>query len=293
MKACVRRAARRHRVFADGAIRALCWCAGWAIALQAALVMPPVLAIAWLLAGCAAFLLYPRLGRPPWRRRRAALLGLRPPGRALPWVAAAAPPFLAGVVLLVLFLMRLTSDEGPVSFTYPYASRPLGWVVIPLVIGVQAPLVEELAIRGFLQGRATRLFGRLGGGAIGAGVFAAIHLSRAWLFHYFSVGAILGCARASTRSIWSAVALHAAMNLFLWSFRLAPDTVNAWAAASGRVPTAALAVGAGVCYGSSALLLRAGGRARWRSGVRVRHACGDRRVNAIPAAAGGPSAHQA
>src|SRR5512135_3782269 len=109
VNAGVRRRARRLRVFADGAVRALCWCAGWAIALQAALLMRPVLAVGWLLAGCTAFLVYPRLGRRRWRRRRAALLGLRPPGRALPWVAAAAPPFLAGVILLVLFLMRLTS----------------------------------------------------------------------------------------------------------------------------------------------------------------------------------------
>ena len=196
------------------AARAWCWWLAWALALQLAVIMPPLLALAWIGCGCVLFLLYPRLGGKHWRGRRAATLRMRGWTRPWPWLPAALvllPVFAA--VLTVAYHRLCPGDYAP-TVAYAHAGEPLGWLVIPMIGCLQAPLVEELAFRGQLQGRLARRHGELVGATAGAAAFAFCHLSLGWLLYFFAIGLLLGYAVTIARSIWTAVALHSAVNFF-------------------------------------------------------------------------------
>ncbi len=197
------------------AARAWCWWLAWALVLQAAILLPPIAALAWTGGGCAAFLLYPRLGRKRWRRRRSATLRLRGWAHPWPWLPAASlllPIFAA--VFTVAYHRLCPGDYAP-SISYAHARDPLGWLIIPLIGCVQAPLVEELAFRGHLQGRLARWYGEPIAATAGAAAFAFCHLSPGWLLYYFTIGLLLAYAVTIARSVWTAVALHSATNFFI------------------------------------------------------------------------------
>ena len=85
-----------------------------------------------------------------------------------------------------------------------------------------APLIEELFFRGFLFPALDRKIGLIGGIAVTAALFAAIHqgqLAHAWapLSILFVVGACLTLVRAITKSVAVTVLMHVAYNLTLFT----------------------------------------------------------------------------
>lgn len=203
----------------------------WGILASCGLALPPLPAICWVAATVTAFLLYPRLQPTRSRVRRAATVGLRGFAPAVRWFAVAVPFFLLSVLLLALIQERITTEPGPVRLSYRFAQRQLGWAVLPLLVIAAAPLFEEVFLRGFVQARIARRVGPLVGVFGAAAVFAVAHLSRAWLLYYLAVGLAFGYARFATRSIWAAVALHAAMNglaVGLAALAIAPGLFGQW-----------------------------------------------------------------
>ncbi|MDO8361820.1 MAG: CPBP family intramembrane metalloprotease [Actinomycetota bacterium] len=87
-----------------------------------------------------------------------------------------------------------------------------GVVVLILVVVVGAPLVEELAYRGLLQGAFTRRLNDLLGVLIVAVWFAAIHFEPRELPGLFVVGIVLGLCAQRTGRLGMGVVAHMAFN---------------------------------------------------------------------------------
>lgn len=151
-------------------------------------------------------------GRRPVRRW--ARLRLRPlTRRALYWTLGAVPALLLFTSLLGEVYVRLV-PVPPEAFD-PFErtmGTPAGRLSISLLAVAIAPVLEEFFFRGLIQHRLERRWGAAVGIGATATLFAVIHFLP-WLFplHFF-LGLAFGYAVYATRSIWSAVVLHAANN---------------------------------------------------------------------------------
>ncbi len=234
------------------------WLTFWLLPGGAALTLRPVPAIALSTMLLVALLLYPGLQSRTRRRRRAATLGLRGLGPAATWLAILLPSLLLTVSLFTALMAHLTGDPAPRYLRYTLGGPPLGGLVVPFLgIGI-VPLAEEMAFRGFLQGRMTRRFGPVIAVAVTAALFAAYHGSRAWLPYYFGIGALLGYSRVTFRSLLAPIVLHSAVNA---TALLTPNALagRAEALLAAPSPIVLLATIASACATLTAI--RAGGRA--------------------------------
>jgi membrane protease YdiL (CAAX protease family) len=91
--------------------------------------------------------------------------------------------------------------------------RPGGIIPALFIVGLVAPLMEELMTRGYLQVPIERRVGALAAIAISGGVFAIAHLEPERNFPLFCTGAVAAYAVITTRSLWSGIAIHMANNL--------------------------------------------------------------------------------
>ncbi len=263
--------AQRHRSgafsFAVGAIvTGVLLSLGWGLLASVSLQLRPLLAIAWIAATLTAFLLSFRWGSSGAQRRRAVILGLRGLAPAVPWFILAVLFFLSTVLSLDVAERQLSGESGPVTLSYSFAELPVGWLILPLLVVATSPLIEEVFIRGFVQGHLARRLGAPVGVCAAAAVFALLHGSRAWLPYYFVLGLAFGYARVATRSLWAAVTMHAATNAMLYglaALAVTPESFGWW---SGPVLWSAL-------IGSASLTLIA----IHRSGVSVRATRGQRK----------------
>jgi membrane protease YdiL (CAAX protease family) len=132
---------------------------------------------------------------------------------------------LGGVLLaglsqaLGVLLHKWTPTSMPID---EFLKDPNAAYVLCLFGILIAPLIEELFFRGFLFPALDRKIGLVGGVAITAAVFAAIHqgqLAHAWapLSILFIVGACLTLVRAITKSVAVTVLMHVAYNLTLFT----------------------------------------------------------------------------
>ncbi|MEX2570134.1 MAG: CPBP family intramembrane glutamic endopeptidase [Gemmatimonadota bacterium] len=158
------------------------------------------------------YLLRPRAGSSP--ARRWATLRLRPlRGDALRWTLLAVPVLLLLSWTLGDVYTRLVAvpPESLNPFE-PIMRSPLGRLTLSIFAIAVAPVIEEFLFRGLIQRELERRRGITRGIAIAAALFAMVHLLP-WVFplHFF-LGVAFGFAVYATRSIWSAVILHAANN---------------------------------------------------------------------------------
>jgi hypothetical protein len=233
-------AVRKLASTGDLIVRVLAWYFGWSLLLEGPLQLEPPVALPFLATAVTAFLLYPRLGRSRWRRRRAAGLRLRPLGR-MAWRVALATPLLVGIGLLDTFLMtRYCGEAGPVHVEYRFSGLPFGALVLPAILIVTGPLLEEFAFRGMLQGRLERRAGLPVAVVASAAIFAALHGSRAWLPFYFVSGLLLSYTLLAARSLWAPIALHMAQNGLFNSARYFPRQYDRFDALVSQLPTALL-----------------------------------------------------
>lgn len=87
-----------------------------------------------------------------------------------------------------------------------------GIVLLILVVVVGAPLVEELAYRGLIQGALTRRFGGALGLGLAAAWFALIHFQPVEYPGLFAAGLVFGACLLSTGRLGTSIAAHLAFN---------------------------------------------------------------------------------
>jgi membrane protease YdiL (CAAX protease family) len=91
---------------------------------------------------------------------------------------------------------------------------PLGLVALILVVGLAAPLGEEIFFRGFAHRALRQRLGLAAGSIASAGLFAVIHVSPVGLVPIFLIGLLLAYLYERTGSLAAPVALHAVNNSF-------------------------------------------------------------------------------
>lgn len=125
---------------------------------------------------------------------------------------------IAGVLLLGMAgaaeaWLRLASQMFDiVEFLPPF--RTHGWPLWSafLLMVVLPPILEELAFRGFLLARLTRLIGARDAVLLQAAVFAIVHMSPVILPSHFAMGLALGIATRRTGSLVPGMLMHALWN---------------------------------------------------------------------------------
>lgn len=177
------------------------------------LLLPPLASMPLALALTAAFL-WGYLLRGPRPRRHWAALRLRPPRRrALPWVAAAIPVFLAFVAALGELYVRIVPvPPENLDIFRDLMNEPAGRLAVTLRAVVFASVLEEMVFRGLIQRRLERRWGLAAALATTSLLFALVHLLPRLLPMHFFLGLAFGYAVFVTRSIWTGVILHAANN---------------------------------------------------------------------------------
>ena len=93
-----------------------------------------------------------------------------------------------------------------------YAEQEGGWIAVSILIVLFGPIVEEFALRGWIQGSLERHFSPAVAIFVAAFLFALLHGSAEALLLFFSIGALFGWAVWQSGSIWAAVLLHASYN---------------------------------------------------------------------------------
>lgn len=165
------------------------------------------------------FIGLPAVGLAVVRHGRAApaLLGLHLSGGRWLWLAPIA-------VLIVSFIV----DEGVLRLVREFAgseilptvnaviadiaTTPGRALLAILVMGVLAPLVEELVFRGLLYGYVEGRFGGMAALIVSSLAFAAAHIEPIHVALVLPIGLLLGWIRMRIGSLWPAIAAHVANN---------------------------------------------------------------------------------
>ncbi|MBX3499204.1 MAG: CPBP family intramembrane metalloprotease [Alphaproteobacteria bacterium] len=161
----------------------------------------------------------PAVGLAVVRHGRAApvLLGLHHPGGRWLWLAPIAVLVLSFVVdegILRLVREFAGSEILPTvnAVIAEIATTPGRALLAILVIGVLAPLVEELVFRGLLYGYVEGRFGGEAALIVSSLAFAAAHIEPIHVALVLPIGVLLGWTRMRTGSLWPAIAAHVANN---------------------------------------------------------------------------------
>lgn len=251
----------------------------WSVGVAGAAVFIPLpwgpilaaLLVAWLLWG---YLLRPGAEGPAARWE---LLRLRPlEGLALRETLRLVLPFLLFTWAVGDLYVRLV--PVPAEAMNPFGAEmetTRGRLAISvLAVGI-APLVEELFFRGLIQHRLERRLGARAGVGVAAGLFALVHFNPWIVPPLVPMAVVMGFAVYATRSIWSAVILHASNNAVAMIATLAraereiPATPTLWESGptlAWWTSLAALAAAVALLAWSAQRLWDAG------RGARLRHA---------------------
>lgn len=250
----------------------------WSLAYAALFLMPPILGGIWVLALAALFVKVvilrpiaddPRrvvflrpIGDDP-RRATLELRLRRPPMRWVLLAAASLPVFDLGFYAVYGIIFPAPSVD-PFREMFEYFHRPLGWFPILAAVCIAAPLVEEVAFRGWIQ---TRLEGRFGPEpaiVIAAALFSVAHGVPEYLVYYLVLGTILGLSVWASGSIWTGVILHGVLNLASVATESLPEPQGSW---TGDPQAVALVTGA-LILGAAGLAWAMAGMRREKGEVR-------------------------
>lgn len=147
---------------------------------------------------------------------RKAVLALKPPPRGIVDVA-----FGLLIVITVLsavnVLAVLLFGHDPLADLRQFASvfKGQNWLLALLVVGVGAPLSEELLFRGFLQSSLTRSpLGFTGGALITTLIWSALHAgySIVGMVEVALIGGVLSYLLWRTGSLWVCILCHGIYN---------------------------------------------------------------------------------
>ena len=182
--------------------------------------IPPLAMFALELAVVAAFVwryLAPKPHRGRRELARRAVLRLRAVPRSAwgivgAWIGATI--VLDNLVSVVWFHLVPRAADYPNPFE-ELERLPLGWLPLYATMLVAAPLVEEVAFRGWVQRPLERRAGAAWAIGISALLFALAHGYPLLVPYYVAAGVALGASVYLTRSLWVGIVAHAAHNL--WS----------------------------------------------------------------------------
>ena len=104
--------------------------------------------------------------------------------------------------------------------------QPGGWVPFLIIAVVLAPVVEEAALRGFLQGYMQTKYGARAATVVAAVAFSVLHLDPVAMPLFLLDGLLFGLVAWRTGSFWIPAAMHAAGNLaiLLLGLRFGPSS---------------------------------------------------------------------
>ena len=210
------------------------------------------LVVAWSLAAIPVVLLTPWVGALfvaglsvlpvvvhvviPWRKGRTdqlAALRVRPLPGGWNWVPAAlflTPVWAMSLAIAYNQILPLP-EPAPDIFT-TYAEREGAWIAVAILTTVFAPIVEEFALRGWIQGSLERRFSPVVAIVAAALLFALLHGSAEGLPLFFTIGALFGWAVWQSGSIWAGIILHSSYNATLlmadamWEAGVAPASLD-------------------------------------------------------------------
>jgi membrane protease YdiL (CAAX protease family) len=149
------------------------------------------------------------LRRQPAEAARLRLDRLPPHGWQLPTLAFALIAF-TWVFTALLYRFNDPMKDSDIGKMF---DKPGGIIPALFIVGLVAPLMEELMTRGYLQEPIERRVGSVAAIAISGAVFAIAHLEPERNFPLFCTGAVAAYAVITTRSLGSGVAIHMANNL--------------------------------------------------------------------------------
>lgn len=153
------------------------------------------------------------------RERLIPLLRLRAvTAKHLAWALGATVFIIAFITLYLRAVRSLKIDE--VAYLKPY--RDAGWPLYTafLLIAVAAPVIEEIAFRGYIYARVSRVASERDAMFIQAGLFAVAHLLPMIFISHFVIGLALGALRRSTGSLVPGMLVHAAWNTVVLGLEL-------------------------------------------------------------------------
>jgi membrane protease YdiL (CAAX protease family) len=214
----------------------------WAFIASLALRLPPRWGLPYLVATTGVFVWTCFGVREPTaaRRRRLAVLRLRPLGRALPWAILAALATVVAHAALLVVQRSLGWLPPPAAGRLDAVARqPLGFAVALLGATVWAPLMEELGFRGALQRPLEWRWGAGAAIAVSAIAFAVLHLDPWGLPGRLLTGFVSGYAAWRMRSVWAAVLVHAVGNGAVMAW-YAVDRDGQWLVTAASAPHAGL-----------------------------------------------------
>jgi uncharacterized protein len=110
----------------------------------------------------------------------------------------------------------MTSTGDIEKLTASMRGNPFAYFIVPLAVGLSAPLAEEFLFRGPLFVRLRQTFlGAIGTLVITSAVWAVIHVTQPWIniLLIFFMGLVLGSLLLRFGSIWVPVACHCVWNL--------------------------------------------------------------------------------
>lgn len=123
------------------------------------------------------------------------------------------------VVPLIYLPMRLLVDistediERPAREITDRAAGPVGVILLVLIVGIGAPIVEEIFYRGLLQRSLIRRVGPGWGIAITSVVFGAVHFEPLQFVALAVAGAVFGTLAYRTGRLGASIAAHMVFNL--------------------------------------------------------------------------------
>lgn len=180
-----------------------------------------VLIAANLLSSVAAILVYIKAKWAPISR---TYLQTKPWG-VLFWAAMLS----VGIILPAQFVyekLQITMSDNLTQLFEGIMKQPLGY----LIVGIFAPIAEELIFRGAILRVLLDTFGRKGRWAaiaLTALIFALIHGNIAQGVHAFIIGLALGWLYARTRSVLPGIVLHWVNNTIAYlMFNLMPNLAD-------------------------------------------------------------------
>jgi len=188
----------------------------WSLALFAVL-LPALLAPAVWLVGSHGML--PMLAAFFGAALLALAIALFPLGlgavRALGFRAVGWRPIVLGTVVALVISIAVTQlgiEPQGIKQAMEIAREPPMFAASLLLMGVLAPLVEEMVFRGLLYGWLAGLWGTTAAWLISSLCFAAAHVELAHVLLVFPLGLWLGWLRKRTDSLWPSLVAHMVNN---------------------------------------------------------------------------------
>jgi membrane protease YdiL (CAAX protease family) len=124
------------------------------------------------------------------------------------------------VIVWVVYLpLQLLTDISTSDISEPAqemtdrAGDPLGVALLVLIVGIGAPIVEEIFFRGFLQRALVRRIGEPLGVGVAALAFALTHFQWLQLPALFLFGVVLGIVTLRHRRLGPAIVAHMVFNM--------------------------------------------------------------------------------